>query len=84
MPRPSRGFTACKRTLDVVVASIALLLTAPLLLACAAWIKFNDGGPAIYRQWRVGQDGWLFVLYKLRTMRLDAEVHRRRPVRPQR
>ncbi|MCX5659928.1 MAG: sugar transferase [Planctomycetota bacterium] len=66
-------FRAFKRSLDIAVASVVLLLTAPLLLVCIAWIRSCDGGPAIYRQWRVGRGGWLFVIYKLRTMRSDAE-----------
>jgi lipopolysaccharide/colanic/teichoic acid biosynthesis glycosyltransferase len=80
-PRPRRmprcpagaGFELFQRTLDIAGATWGLLLVWPLLLACAAWIKLSDGGPAFYRQWRVGRDGWLFRLYKLRTMGCDAE-----------
>lgn len=62
-----------KRTLDVLGAAIGLIVMMPLLLACGLWIRHQDGGPAIYRQWRVGKDGWLFPIYKLRTMGQDAE-----------
>ena len=46
----------------------------PLLAACGVWIRVAHGGPVLYRQWRVGQDGWLFEICKLRTMALDAEA----------
>lgn len=64
---------AYKRLLDVTLASIGLLLTSPLLLVCAIWIKCRNPGPAFYRQWRVGRNGRMFIIHKLRTMRLDAE-----------
>lgn len=64
---------AAQRALDVAAALLGLALLGPLLLACMAWIKLADGGPVFYRQWRVGRDGWLFRIWKLRTMRCDAE-----------
>lgn len=67
------GFERFKRALDVVVALLVLVLISPLLAVSALWIKLCDGGPVFYRQWRVGRDGWLFRLYKLRTMSLNAE-----------
>ncbi len=70
---PSIRSRAFKRLLDVSLASMGLLLSAPLLLACAVWIKCRNPGPAFYRQWRVGRNGRLFIIHKLRTMRLDAE-----------
>lgn len=72
-PRPGIRFELTKRLLDVVVAAAGLIAVAPLMLACAAWIKWCDGGPVLYHQWRVGRDGWLFQIRKLRTMSLDAE-----------
>jgi len=62
-----------RRALDILLASAGLVLAAPLLGACVLWIRFVDGGPVIYSQWRVGRAGWLFRIYKLRTMVLDAE-----------
>ena len=56
------------RLLDLVVASLALLLLSPLLALALLAIRLGGGGPAIYRQLRVGRDGKLFELYKLRTM----------------
>ena len=67
------GFELFKRSLDVAGGLAGFAVLAPVLAICAVWIKLADGGPVLYRQWRVGRDGWLFRIYKLRTMRLDAE-----------
>ncbi|MEM6393079.1 MAG: sugar transferase [Planctomycetota bacterium] len=66
--------TAVKRATDLIVASGMLVAVAPLLLAAAVWIKLTDGGPVIYRQTRMGRAGQRFYIYKLRTMRQDAEA----------
>ncbi|MCC7192894.1 MAG: sugar transferase [Phycisphaeraceae bacterium] len=60
--------------LDLLGAIVGIAVTTPLLAGCAIGIKIVHGGPVVYRQWRVGRDGWLFRIYKLRTMRLDAEA----------
>jgi exopolysaccharide biosynthesis polyprenyl glycosylphosphotransferase len=69
-----------KRFFDVVVATVALLLTLPVLVASAAAIKLDSKGPVIFRQRRVGRDGVQFEVLKLRTMSADAE-HRLDEVR---
>jgi len=56
------------RALDVVVASIALLLSAPLLAVVVVAIRLDSRGSAIYRQHRVGEGGQVFEMLKLRTM----------------
>jgi lipopolysaccharide/colanic/teichoic acid biosynthesis glycosyltransferase len=56
------------RLLDVLVASVALVVSSPLLAAAVIAIRLEGGGPAIYRQRRVGQGGRVFELLKLRTM----------------
>jgi len=61
------------RALDVLIAGTGLALTSPLLAAAAVAIKLEDGGPVLYRQTRVGQDGRDFELLKLRTMVVGAE-----------
>jgi sugar transferase (PEP-CTERM system associated) len=67
--------TIClKRCMDVLVAIILILSTAPLLAAIAAAIKLTSRGPVFFRQVRVGLHGKLFVVYKFRSMRQDAEV----------
>jgi lipopolysaccharide/colanic/teichoic acid biosynthesis glycosyltransferase len=62
------------RALDLVVASLALALTSPLLAVCALLIKLESRGPVFYRQRRVGRAGQPFDLWKLRTMVPGAET----------
>lgn len=64
-----------KRFYDIALAVAGLILTSPLLLIAAVAIKFDSPGPVIYKQDRVGQHEGLFKIYKLRTMRTDAEQH---------
>ena len=71
--RPVWQFAA-KRVVDVLGAALGLLIGAPLLLLAWAAIRIEDGGPALYRQVRIGLDQRPFVVYKLRTMTLDAET----------
>ena len=66
-------YEAGKRLLDVLGALFALVLLWPILASCMIWIKSIDNGPIFYKQWRVGQDGFLFRIYKFRTMSIDAE-----------
>ena len=61
------------RALDIVIAAVGLVLSAPLLVVAALAIKLDSRGPAIYRQRRVGKDGKPFDVYKLRTMRPGAD-----------
>jgi len=70
---PGMRFELAKRMVDLCGALLALLLFSPVLLIAACWVKLTDGGPVFYRQWRVGRDGKLFKIWKLRTMRTDAE-----------
>jgi exopolysaccharide biosynthesis polyprenyl glycosylphosphotransferase len=62
-----------KGVFDKVAAMAALILLAPLLLTIALAIRLEDGGPALFRQVRVGRDGKPFRLYKFRTMVVEAE-----------
>ncbi|HRI18720.1 MAG TPA: sugar transferase, partial [Burkholderiaceae bacterium] len=62
-----------KRLFDLLGASAALLLLAPLMLALALWILLDSGGPVFYRQQRVGRFGRPFRIHKFRTMRPDAD-----------
>ncbi len=56
------------RALDLALASLGLVLCSPILAAAAIAIRLGGGGPAIYRQRRIGKDGREFELLKLRTM----------------
>ncbi len=62
-----------KRAMDVVIASVGLLLGGPVLVAAMAAIRLESPGHPIYRQRRIGRDGEPFDLYKLRTMVHGAE-----------
>ncbi len=71
-----RHFRLFKELLDLVGGGFALLVFAPVMALCALLIKIWDpAGPALYRQVRVGLNGKLFTIYKLRTMYVDAEAH---------
>ena len=61
------------RSLDVAVAGLGLAVASPFIAAAALAVKLTDGGPVLFRQRRVGQDGRDFELLKLRTMVVDAE-----------
>lgn len=63
-----------KRVLDLAVASVVLIVAAPVLLAAALAVKLGDGGPVLFRQTRVGRGGRPFTLLKFRTMVTDAEA----------
>jgi len=62
-----------KRVLDIGVASVMLVLFAPVLLVAAIAIKLTSRGPVLFRQARTGLNGQTFYIFKLRTMTTDAE-----------
>lgn len=62
-----------KRTLDMVVSTLGLVILLPLLIVLGIVIKLDSVGPAIYKQERVTRGGKSFILYKFRTMIQDAE-----------
>lgn len=62
-----------KRMLDFVASGCCLILFSPLFLLCFLLIKLDDGGPAIYKQERIGRFGRPFLIYKFRSMKVDAE-----------
>ena len=62
-----------KRMGDCALAFLALIVFSPLFLLCYIAVKREDGGPAIFRQERIGRFGRPFNIYKFRSMRLDAE-----------
>lgn len=70
----SRAQLAAKRALDLIVASVLLVLALPVLAAAAVAIKTTSPGPVLFRQQRVGRHGRLFTVLKLRTMHCDAEM----------
>ena len=70
---PSRSTLLIKRTLDIAIASIGLLVVLPVLAVAAIAIKLDSRGPVIFSQIRAGLRGRPFRMYKLRTMSTDAE-----------
>lgn len=69
----SRLSKVLKRSVDVLCASVGLILTLPFLPLIILAIKLDSAGPIFYRQERVGEMEKNFILYKFRTMRTDAE-----------
>jgi sugar transferase (PEP-CTERM system associated) len=62
-----------KRLMDVTISLSILILTAPIMALTAILVRLESAGPVIYRQTRTGRDGKDFVIYKFRSMRVDAE-----------
>ncbi|WP_299934444.1 sugar transferase [uncultured Pelagimonas sp.] len=65
-----------KRMLDVVLASVCIVLLSPILCLIALAIRMDSRGSAVFSQTRVGEFGAEFKLFKFRTMHLDAETRR--------
>lgn len=67
-----------KRTADLVLTSIALIVLLPVLIFCALAVKISDPkGPIIFKQTRVGKNGKPFTMYKFRSMYADAEERKK-------
>lgn len=73
----NRGLTIeqrfVKRTMDIVLSSVAIIISSPILLLIAASIKLYDKGPVFYTQERLTRDGEIFRIIKFRSMRMDSE-----------
>lgn len=76
-PPVSRGMQPLlKSVLDRAGAAIGLVLLSPAFLAMVLAIRFGSRGPAFYRQRRIGRDGVPFVMWKFRTMVVDADAQK--------
>lgn len=62
-----------KRLFDILASVCILLALSPLLIVVALLVKLEDGGPVLFAQRRVGKFGREFMMYKFRSMRVDAE-----------
>lgn len=62
-----------KRVGDMMLAGFSLIVFSPLFAICYFLVKKEDGGPAIFKQERIGRFGRPFYIYKFRSMRVDAE-----------
>jgi sugar transferase (PEP-CTERM system associated) len=71
--KKSHLLSVTKRTIDILVAGVGLVLSLPLLVLVAAAIRATSKGAVLYHQRRVGLHGRIFVLHKFRSMREDAE-----------
>lgn len=74
VPLARRRTDLAKGCLDLLLGYVILLLSLPLLAACAVIVKLSSKGPVFYWQTRVGQGGRPFAMCKLRTMRVGAEA----------
>lgn len=66
-------FEACQRTVDIALSLIGCIVGIPFIIIFGLLIKIEDGGPITYKQERLGRYGKEFYVYKLRSMRTDAE-----------
>jgi Undecaprenyl-phosphate glucose phosphotransferase len=64
-----------KRTMDVVLSSLVLVVLTPIMVVIGAFVKLTSPGPVFYRQERCGLNGRTFQMLKFRSMRTDAESH---------
>lgn len=62
-----------KRGLDLLLSTIGIIVVIPIFLIIGIWIKLESKGPIIFSQKRVGQNGKIFNMYKLRSMVVNAE-----------
>lgn len=65
--------TPIRRLIDALMAAAALMLTAPVLLVTAMVVKVTSKGPVLYKQVRAGRSGHAFIMFKFRSMVVDAE-----------
>jgi len=62
-----------KRIADCLLALVAMIIFSPLFAICFIAVKWEDGGPAIFRQERIGRFGRPFTIYKFRSMKVGTE-----------
>ncbi|WP_162940095.1 sugar transferase [Gryllotalpicola protaetiae] len=74
IPRFDGGKHVLKRFVDIIGASLALVMLSPVFVVVAALIQLDDHGPVFFRQTRVGKDGTQFRMVKFRSMVTDAEA----------
>ncbi len=70
-----KGHQIAKRLFDVVFAAIGLMVLLPVAFLIGVLIKYEDGGPVVYRQKRVGKGGTPFFIWKFRSMIVNADKH---------
>ncbi len=73
-PVSAGRYAVCKPVFEFLFALVLLVLAAPVIVLTAVLVKLTSRGPAFYSQVRLGRNGRPFLIYKLRTMRQDAEM----------
>ena len=73
LPQYSTRTRIIKRVMDIIGALLALIVSSPVMAVVAILVRAEDGGPAIYKQQRIGLYGKPFTLYKFRSMRVGAD-----------
>jgi exopolysaccharide production protein ExoY len=73
LPTQSAVYQVGKRVFDLALAFLLLLPTGVLIALIAMAVAVSSAGPVFFRQWRIGRNGRPFMIWKFRTMRLDAD-----------
>ena len=68
-----KSYHFVKRSLDIILSLVGLIILSPLMVVIAYKIKREDGGPVLYKQVRVGKNGRHFKMYKFRSMVINAD-----------
>jgi exopolysaccharide biosynthesis polyprenyl glycosylphosphotransferase len=76
VPRLSRASRGLKRSADIVISGLGLLVLSPLLIGVSIAIKLDSRGSVMFRQRRVGRNGKEFAIFKFRSMFADAEARK--------
>jgi lipopolysaccharide/colanic/teichoic acid biosynthesis glycosyltransferase len=69
------SYEAVRPVVDFTLATVILLVSAPVVFAAMVLVRLTSRGPVIYTQTRLGRGGTIFTMYKIRTMYLDSERH---------
>ncbi|WP_394863807.1 exopolysaccharide biosynthesis polyprenyl glycosylphosphotransferase [Paraclostridium bifermentans] len=64
-----------KRSFDIISSLIGLIIAKPIIIIFGILVKIEDKGPILYKQERLGKNGKSFYIYKIRSMKIDAEKH---------
>lgn len=72
-PKLTGGKKVAKRSFDLVIAGLLVMLLSPVFLLLSLLVKLTDGGPILYKQERIGLRGTTFNMLKFRSMKVDAD-----------
>jgi O-antigen biosynthesis protein WbqP len=72
LTKSQHAYLALKRTIDIFGSALGIILLSPLLILCWLLTKITSKGPAIFKQPRAGLHAHTFVIFKFRSMRMDA------------